>query len=250
MTEKLTREIREWRMLLRSVPALFFALFAASVVIMNLLANKSINLPVDWLALDCGIIVSWISFLCMDIATKHFGPKAATRLSLTAVFVNLVACLIFFVAGQISGMWGEAYVEGSEDLICNALDRTFGGTWYVLLGSTIAFIVSAIVNNLLNAAIGRLFRRKPDGFAAYACRSYVSTAVAQFADNLVFALLVSHFFFGWTLLQCITCAMTGMVVELLCEVIFSPLGFAVSRNWKAQNVGAEYFKLVGTPAAA
>ena len=61
MYHHLTREIQEWKTLLRSVPSLFLTLFAASVVIMNLLANKSINLPWDWLALDCGIIVSWVS---------------------------------------------------------------------------------------------------------------------------------------------------------------------------------------------
>ena len=245
MYHRLTREIQEWKTLLRSVPSLFLTLFAASVVIMNLLANKSINLPWDWLALDCGFIVSWVSFLCMDIAAKHFGPKAATCLSLTAVFVNLLVCLVLFIASLISGMWGEAYVDGSEELICNALDRTIGGTWYVLLGSTIAFIVSAIVNNFLNYAVGKLFRKRPDGFAAYACRSYVSTAIAQFADNLVFALLVSHFFFGWTMLQCITCAITGMIMELLCEVIFSPIGYRVSRKWKTEQVGKTYFELVG-----
>ena len=248
MKIRLAREIREWKTLLRSVPALFFALFALSVVLMNLLANKSIALPFDWLALDCGIIVSWVSFLCMDILTKHYGPKAATLLSLTAVFINLLACLVFFAASRISGMWGEAYVDGSEELICNALDHTFGGTWYVLLGSTAAFIVSAIVNNLLNSLVGRAFRGNPDSFAAYACRSYVSTAIAQFCDNLVFALLVSHFFFGWSMLQCVTCAITGMVVELLCEVIFSPLGFAVSRRWKRERVGESYFALCNTAA--
>ena len=245
MKNKITNEIREWKMLLRSVPALFFALFAASVIIMNLLANKSIDLPVDWLALDCGIIVSWVSFLCMDIAVRHFGPKAATLLSLTAVFVNLLACVIFYFAGLIDGMWSQAYVDGSEQVICDALDMTFSGTWYVLLGSTIAFIVSAIVNNLLNHAVGMAFKKKPDGFAAFACRAYVSTAIGQFTDNIVFALIVSHVFFGWTMLQCVTCAITGMLVELLCEVVFSPVGFAVSRKWKRENVGTEYLKLKG-----
>jgi len=245
---KFSRLILEWKTLLHSVPALFLTFFAASVVLMNLLANKSINLPWDWLALDCGIIVSWVSFLCMDIATKHFGARAAIMLSITAVFVNLFACLIFFLASLIPGMWGEAYVEGSESVIVNALDHTFGGTWYVLLGSTIAFIVSAIINNLLNAAVGRIFHKNPDGFGAYACRSYVSTAVAQFTDNLVFALLVSHFFFGWTLVQCITCAITGMIVELLCEVIFSPIGYKVSRKWKKEKVGIRYLELCNMAA--
>ena len=241
---RVRREHYELELLLRNIPSSLMSLFVVSVITMNLLANKSINLPVSWLALDCGIIVSWMSFLSMDIITKHFGPKAATEASAVAVGVNLLACLFFFVASKIPGMWGEAYVDGSEALLNGALNGTFGGTWYVLFGSTTAFIVSAVVNNFLNAAIGRMMTSNPDGFFAYACRTYISTAVGQFTDNLVFALIVSHFFFGWTLLQCVTCAVTGMIVELLCEVLFSRIGFSICARWKRENVGGEYLNYI------
>ncbi len=243
MLSKIKREIYEIKILLRSVPSTILTLFAVSVIAMNLLANKSVNLPVDWLALDCGIIVSWVSFLSMDIITKHFGPKAATQVSIVAVLFNLMVCIIFFIAGSIPGIWGESYVEGSETIINSALDHTFSGTWYVLLGSTTAFIISAVVNNFLNYLIGKLINKNSDSFLAYAVRTYISTAVGQFADNLVFALIVSHIFFGWSMLQCITCSVTGMIVELLCEVIFSPIGFSVCKKWKKDNIGKEYFEL-------
>lgn len=243
MLSKIKREIYEIKILLRSVPSTILTLFAVSVIAMNLLANKSVNLPVDWLALDCGIIVSWVSFLSMDIITKHFGPKAATQVSIVAVLFNLMVCIIFFIAGSIPGIWGESYVEGSETIINSALDHTFSGTWYVLLGSTTAFIISAVVNNFLNYLIGKLINKNSDSFLAYAVRTYISTAVGQFADNLVFALIVSHIFFGWSMLQCITCSVTGMIVELICEVIFSPIGFSVCKKWKKDNIGKEYFEL-------
>lgn len=243
MLSKIKREIYEIKILLRSVPSTILTLFAVSVIAMNLLANKSVNLPVDWLALDCGIIVSWVAFLSMDIITKHFGPKAATQVSIVAVLFNLMICIIFFIAGSIPGIWGESYVEGSETIINSALDHTFSGTWYVLLGSTTAFIISAVVNNFLNYLIGKLINKNSDSFLVYAVRTYISTAVGQFADNLVFALIVSHIFFGWSMLQCITCSVTGMIVELLCEVIFSPIGFSVCKKWKKDNVGKEYFEL-------
>ena len=245
MFSGIKREGHEIRVLLRSIPTPIVTLFAVSVIMMNLLANKSIALSVDWLALDCGIIVSWASFLSMDIITKHFGPKAATEVSIVAVTVNLLCCLFFYIAGQIPGMWAEAYVDGSEAIINTALDNTVSGTWYVLLGSTIAFITSAFINNFSNFSIGKLLRLKPDGFGSYALRTYVSTAIGQFSDNLVFALIVSHVFFGWTLLQCFTCSLTGMVIELLLEVVFSPIGFRICKRWQAENVGKEYFELRG-----
>ena len=239
-----SREIYELELLLRNIPSALMSLFVVSVITMNLLANKSINLPFEWLALDCGIIMSWMSFLSMDIITKHFGPKAATEASAVAVGINLLVCFFFFIASKIPGMWGEAYVDGSEALLNGALNGTFGGTWYVLFGSTTAFIISAFVNNFMNSAIGKMMKKNPDGFFAYACRTYISTAVGQFADNLVFALIVSHFFFGWTLLQCVTCAVTGMIVELLCEVLFSRVGYAICTRWKRENVGREYLEYV------
>ena len=244
MKEKIKNEILEVKILLRSVPSALVTLFVLSVFAMNLLANKSLNLPFSWLALDCGIIVSWFAFLAMDIVTKHFGPKAATQLSAFAILANLLFCLFFFLGSKIDGIWGESFVEGSENAINNALNNTFGGTWYVLLGSTVAFGVSAVVNNFSNWGIGKAFKKRPDGAAAYFLRTYVSTALGQFVDNLVFALIVSHNFFGWTLLQCVTCAATGMIAELLFEIVFSYLGFAVCKKWKAENVGAQYFEFV------
>ena len=221
--------ISNYRRLLRTVPPMIVSLLILSVVGMNLLANKSINTGLDWLALDGGILFSWLTFLSMDILTHCYGPKTATVLSLTALAMNLLMALIFFIASRIPGLWGESFVEGSEAVINAALDNTFGGTWFIILGSSIAFAASAVLNNFLNYGIGRLLKNE-NSFGSFALRSYVSTFLAQTADNLIFALLVSKLFFGWTLLQCFTCALTGAVMELLFEVLFSPFGYRLSRT--------------------
>ncbi len=250
MREKIIKEFEEFKKLIRSVPSVITALFIVSVFSMNLLANKSIDIPFEWLALDCGIVVSWFAFLAMDIITKYFGPKAATELSVFAILLNLVFSLILFAVSKIPGMWGESFVPGSEETINTALDNTVGGTWYVVLGSTLAFLASSVINNFSNWGIGKIFKKNPDGFGAYISRSYISTAIGQFEDNLILALTVSYFFFGWSPLQCFTCALTGMVAELLCEAVFSYFGFAVCRKWKKDGVGEEYltYKTQGAEA--
>ena len=221
--------ISAFRRLTQSVPPLIAALLVLSVVGMNLLANKSIDTGLNWLALDCGILFSWLTFLSMDVVTHCYGPRAASVLSFAALGLNLFMALMFFLASRIPGVWGESFVEGSEKIINGALDNTFAGTWFIILGSSIAFLASALLNNYLNYGIGRLAKRKA-GFGVFALRSYVSTFLAQFADNLIFALLVSRVFFGWTSLQCFTCALTGAVLELLFEVFFSPMGYRISRR--------------------
>ena len=221
------KTVLEFRNLLRNVPPILVSLLILSVVGMNLLANKSIDTGVDWLALDCGILFSWLTFLSMDVLTHAYGPRAASLLSFAALLMNLLMALIFFIASLIPGVWGESFVEGSEEILNTALNNTFGGTWFIILGSSVAFIASALINNFLNYGVGKLLK-KDGGFGRFILRAYVSTFIAQFADNLIFALLVSKIFFGWTLIQCLTCALTGAVLELLFEVVFSPLGYRLS----------------------
>ncbi len=233
---------KEYTLLMRSIHPLALAMLFISIICMNLLANKSINTGLDWLALDCGFILSWMCFLAMDIITKRYGLKAANTIAVTALLANLVMALIFFVAAIIPGEWSQSYVEGSEGVINNAFNETFKGTWYIIVGSSVAFIVSAVVNNVINWGLGKLFRNNPDGFVAFACRTYVSTMIGQFVDNLIFALIVSKVFFGWSYVQCITCAATGAVAELLFEIVFSPLGYRYCRYLEKYKVGQEYIE--------
>lgn len=234
------REARELHLLLNSIPAAVVTLFVVSVICMNLLANKTL-LQLDWIAIDGGILVSWLSFMCMDIITKHFGPKASGSVSLLASGINLLVCLIFFVASSIP--------SNADDY--TAFNGIFGGTWFVLFGSTVAFLSSSVLNNSLNHMIGKCFKRNPDGRLAFAARSYISTFVAQFFDNFIFSVIVFVFFapifwdgFCWTVLQCATCALTGALAELVMEVLFSPIGYRITRIWQREHVGREYLEYI------
>lgn len=240
MRKKFLREYEEFKILLRSIPAVVVTLFVVSVISMNLLANKTL-VQVEWIALDGGILVSWMSFMCMDIITKHFGPKASNRISVLAAGINLLTCLIFFVASIIPSTAADY----------TAFDSIFGGTWFILLGSTVAFLASALINNSLNWTIGKCFRKHPNGRLAYATRTYVSTVIGQFCDNFIFSVIVFTFFapiywdgFRWTLLQCAMCALTGAVAELIMEVVVSPLGYRITRKWHSEAVGKEYLDYV------
>ena len=236
----------DYKVLLRSIPASTVTLFIVSVIMMNLLANKElISLP--WLALDCGFAVSWVSFLCMDMICKRFGARASIMVSVMALGINLGVSLVFWLLTLTPGMWGAYYDTGLLE-VNDALNATIGGTWYVVLGSSCAMLTSSVVNSLLNQAIGRLEHKNT--FGAFALRSYVSTGIAQFVDNLVFAIIVSHTFFGWTWLQVLTCSLTGAVAELLCEVFLSPVGYRVVRGWERENVGALYLRRRATETGA
>ena len=232
------KEKEETRILLRSIPSTVVTLFVVSVICMNLLANKTL-LQLDWIALDGGILISWLSFMCMDIITKHFGPKASNIISILASVINLLTCMIFFLASAIP--------SNASDY--SAFDGIFGGTWFILLGSTIVFLASAAINNFLNWTIGKAFRKKPNGKFAYCMQTYISTFIGQFLDNFIFSLIVFVGFapifwdgFHWSVLQCFMCALTGAVAELLMEIFFSPIGYRIVSKWNRENVGKEYLE--------
>ena len=135
--------------LLRSVPVAMTIIFILAVVLMNFLARITlVSLP--WLALNAGITVSWMSFLFVDIVTRHFGAKAANMLSIVAIAVNLVVCFVCVILSRVFDR--------------PSLDMVVGGQWSILLASTIAYIVAALTNNYTNVFIGRrFFRQNPDG---------------------------------------------------------------------------------------
>ena len=237
----------DYKLLLRSIPSVITAAYCVAVVVMNLMANKII-FNSHYVAADGGLLVSWIPFLCMDMVVKRYGPRAANKLNFFALFVNLAVVAMFALISALQIDVGAEYAQGD---IYASFNAVFSCTWFVLFGSSVAFIAAGLINNFTNWGIGKLFKKNPDGKLAYVTRSYISTFIGQFADNLLFATIVFIIFapiywgYSLTFVQCIGSATVGAVLELLMEVIFSPIGYSVTRKWKQEKVGEEYIKLYG-----
>ncbi len=212
------------------------ATFVVSVVVMNFLANKEL-VSFPYLALDCGVFLSWVSFLCMDIIARHFGSKAAFKVTVFALAINLCVCAIFVLVSYSPGMWGQ-YYETESLMVNDALNKTIRSSWYVIVGSTVAMGCAALINAGVYHLIGRIVGR--EGFKSFAAASYISTFIGQFFDNLIFSLVVSVYFFGWNITQVVICALTGAVAELLFEILLSPFGYRICQKWEKELVGQDY----------
>lgn len=256
-TAKWLFDAKDWKALMRSVPAAVVAMFVVATVMMNIGANKII-FSSKWVAADGGFLLSWIPFICMDVTTRRYGPKAATKLTIFALFVNLIVVGIFAGISALHIGIGDVDVVNPADpaygtwenywATYSAFDSTFSCSWFVLLSSSIAFLASGIINNVLNWAIGLCFKKHPDSKVAFFTRSYVSTGIGQFIDNLIFGTMVFMLFapiywgYSLTIIQCLGSAVMGALLELVMEVIFSPIGLRVYRKWEQDGVGADYLK--------
>lgn len=235
MGSKIKSLVEDYKLLLRSVPALVIIAYTVATIAMNLAASKVI-FQIGNVAGTGGILLSWIPFLCMDATVKRFGAKAAIMLNFFAAFIDLLVVGFFEIVVLIPGN-GQDYT---------AFNQTLGSVWFILFGSMTAFIISGIVNSLLNATVGKLFKKNPDGKLAFFTRSYVSTYVGQFVDNFLFMFIVYFCFapkywgFGMPIATCIGTGLVGAAFELVTEMIFSPAGYYVTKKWASQNIGADW----------
>lgn len=235
---------RDYKILLRNVPSLVTSVFILSVVCMNLMAGRELYRS-DYFCINCGLAISWISFLCMDCICKRFGAKASMMISITAMLVNAACVGVFKLLTMTPGRWAAYYSASNPstaEMINAGLDSTFGSTWYIVFGSAVAMLVSSIINALLNQMIGA--KADKGNYGGFAARSLISTTIAQWFDNFVFSAIVSHVFFGWNWTQVIICSTTSMIIELLFEAVFSPVGYRVSKEWEEENIGEEYVKII------
>lgn len=235
MGTHIKKVFEDYKVLLRNVPAFVTVAFVMLTFLMNTAASKVI-FHAGEVAVTGGFLLSFAPFLCMDCTAKRFGARAAIMLNILSALGNVVAVIFLSIVAAIPT--SDPYPE---------FNYIFGSVWFIVLSSTVAFVASGVVNSLLNAAIGKLFSRT--SIAEFSARSFISTFVGQFIDNFLFLGLLYMVFapIYWgtslSLTTCLVTALLGGLLELLVEVIFGPLGYAIVRNWEKHNVGQEYIDL-------
>lgn len=261
---------KEWVKLLRSVPSAAFALILVANVLMNILAAKSvINVPATfdstnwfisgdpnrdlWIVQDAGILVSWMGFLVGDLLVKAFGSKNAIRINITSLVLSLFISLLLIGVANVPGEWSPIWngalnpsfdpASGEALLINGALNEVIGNVWYVIIGSAAATFVGILVNNITHGVIlNKMIKKHGDKYFGYFMAAGASTVFGQVIDNIVFAVLVGMPFFGWSPFSVLMCSLLGGAVELVAEMIFTPLTYKISQNWAKNKIGQEWMK--------
>lgn len=230
----------------KKVPSWLVALSVVTTVLMNLLANKTLYSDGVYLSIDCGLMVSWVMFLVMDIATQRYGGKASFAITIFDILVALGMSGIMAGVAAIPESGVSGWFMTEEAAV--TLNGLVGNSYLVILTSLFAFLCSSGVDILSNVTIGKLFektktfegqsqKRTFKGFIVYFFRAYGSTFLSQLTDNLVFQAI------AYPLLFTIPCsplsiflgALLTALVELAAEFAFAPVGYLATTKKEEQQ---------------
>lgn len=180
-----------------------FGVYAASLIMMNVLATKSIDIGL--FTVTTGIFVSPIVFIVQDVVTELFGFKKAKDMIMLGFAMAITATLLYQLA-----IWVEpSVVFANQEAFSSVLSTTFR--------ITIASLSAYTVGSLTNSKIMHQLKAKNDSLFV---RAISSTIVGQFLDNLIFAFIA---FYGvMPLSNVISMAFGGTLIEVVYEIIFYP----------------------------
>ena len=180
-----------------------FGVYAASLIMMNVLATKSIDIGL--FTVTTGIFVSPIVFIVQDVVTELFGFKKAKDMIMLGFAMAITATLLYQLA-----IWVEpSVVFANQEAFSSVLSTTFR--------ITIASLSAYTVGSLTNSKIMHQLKTHNDSLFV---RAISSTIVGQFLDNLIFAFIA---FYGvMPLSNVISMAFGGTLIEVVYEIIFYP----------------------------
>lgn len=183
--------------------AILFGIYAAALLIQNILALKTIDVWV--FSLTTGVLVSPIVFMAQDVESEIYGYKHARTMILLAYLMNFIFTLLVTLAIHITP--SVAYANQQ------AFSTIFSTTWRITLASFAAYTVGSLVNAKIMTV-----RKERHGLFY---RAIFSTIIGQLLDNAIFCFGA---FLGVLPINAIIMMVVGATIwETLYEIVLFPV---------------------------
>lgn len=195
--------------------AYFMAVYCVFTVVQNLFEMKTLGTEAFAFGGGGGLL-SWATFMIIDITTELFGKKDTMKIYTFAGILNL---FIVFVAQIIIALPG-VYPDQNE-----AFRLIFSNGIRTALASFGAFWVGNFVNMTIMIKMKEMCEAHDSKLLLFV-RAVVSTIFGQFVDNALFATLafapigLSAFEMTWKAI--LTSSLFGTFMETVNESIFVP----------------------------
>lgn len=195
--------------------AYFMAVYAVFTVMQNLFEMKTLGTEAFAFGGGGGLL-SWATFMIIDITTELFGKKDTMKLYTFAGIINLFIVVLAQVIIALPGVYPEQN-EAFRLIFSNGIRTT--------LASFTAFWVGNYVNMTIMIKMKESASNSNSKLLLF-FRAVVSTIFGQFVDNAFFATLafapigISAFEMTWR--DIFTSSCFGTFMETLNESIFVP----------------------------
>ncbi len=202
----------------QKVSVLFFLsgiLFAASMLIANILASKIIMIG-PWSA-PGGVLIFPLAYIINDVIVEVWGYAKARLIIWAGFAVNLMAAMFFSLAIAFPS---AHFYQGQE-----AFQSVLGSSVRIVFASLMAYLAGSF----LNAYVMSRFKLLTNG-KSFSLRAVLSTIVGEGADSLIF---ISVSFFGVFQMNVILgMIVTQALLKTIYEIIVLPFTILVVRKVK------------------
>lgn len=195
--------------------AVIMSLYSVFTVVQNLFEMKTLG-TANFAVGGGGIMLSWATFMLMDISTELFGKKDTMKIYTFAGLVNLFIVVLAQVVIAIPGTYPEQN-DAFRQIFSNGIRTAFASFAAFWLGNFVNMQVMLKMHDI---------DKTGSKFMLF-LRAVLSTIFGQFVDNAFFATLafapIGLSVFEMTWKDIMTSSIMGVVNETVIETIWMPL---------------------------
>ena len=194
---------------------LLSAIFIASLVTCNLIANKFVTVDLGFkvFIVSAGILPYPITFLVTDLISELYGQQKANRV-VASGFIASFFVLIFLWLGGLFSAIPDSVVN---DQTYNAV---FRNAWRIIAASMIAYLIAQFID----VRIFHFWKKLTNGKHLW-LRNNGSTIASQLVDT---TLVIMILFIGvWDLNQILNGIIDGWLFKMMIALIDTPIIYGV-----------------------
>lgn len=235
--------------------------FVTTAIVAEIIGGKIFSLeatlgfqPFDWTILGveglgfnltAGVILWPVIFIMTDIINEYFGVKRVKFLSYMTVGLILFAFVMIYGAIYITPNDWWANISGVDDSNASnsvnnmnlAFRKIMGQGLWIIIGSTVAFLVGQVVDVFVFQKI-----RKITGEKKVWLRATGSTLVSQFIDSYVVLLIAFWIGSDWELVRVLAIGTVNYIYKFVVAILLTPaiyLAHSVIDNYLGRDLAIE-----------
>ena len=191
------------------------AIFIASLVTCNLIANKFVTVDLGFkvFIVSAGILPYPLTFLVTDLISELYGQKKANLVVFSGFIASMFVLLFLWLGGQFNAIPSSIV----NDDIYNSV---FQNAWRIIAASMIAYLFAQFID----VRIFHFWKRLTNGKHLW-LRNNGSTIASQLVDT---TLVIMILFVGvWESSQIISAIIDGWLFKMLMAAIDTPIIYGI-----------------------